>query len=214
MSHEKGNSKDLERAVMFNDAVFAIVLTLLVLELRLPDHAETETPVGMLHALQEMLPHFLAFLLSAVLVGGNWISVFNLQRTLIRIDNFFVADLVLYLIIISLIPFCCYLVGNYPENPISFVAFGGVCQALVVNSFFFIRHCRKKNLFHPDADLPEIKRLEMALWIIFVLLGGMMWIAFYNTHLSLILFLSYNLIPFFVTQRLKIKTPKQGDGYF
>lgn len=154
-----------------------------------------------------MLPRFLAFVLSAVLVGGNWISVMNLQRMLARIDTFFVADLVLYLFIISLIPFCCYLVGNYPDNPVSFVVFGSVCELLVVNAWFFIRHCRLKQLFHADADIPEIRRLEWALWIVFLLLAGMMGLAYFSTRLSFLLFLLYNMIPFFVTQRLRIREP-------
>ncbi len=205
MKNKERINKDLERAIMFNDAVFAIALTLLVLELRLPEDVELNSPMAMLHYLKLMTPKFLAFFLSAVLVGGNWISVVNLQRIIVRIDLFFVANMVLYLVIISLIPFCCYLVGTYPENPISFVVFGGLCQLLVVNAFIFMRHCRKNNLYHPDADIREIKRLEMALWLVFVLLAGMMVIAFYSTRLSFILFLLYNLIPFFVTQRLKIK---------
>ena len=211
MKNEKGNNKDLDRAVMFNDAVFAIALTLLVLELRLPEGLKLNSAADMWHSLKEMMPKFLAFILSAVLVGGNWISVMNVQRIVARMDLFFVADLVLYLIIISLIPFCCYLIGTYPENPMSFVVFGVVCELLVVNSYFFIRHCRLRNLFRPDADLREIKRVEAALWIIFILLAVMMVLAFYSTRLSFVLFLLYNLIPFFVTQRLKIKEPAAVD---
>lgn len=204
MASPERSNKDLERAIMFNDAVFAIALTLLVLELRLPENAELKTAADMWKCLKGMMPRFLAFILSAVLVGGNWISVMNVQRIIARIDLFFVADLVLYLIIISLIPFCCYIVGTYPDNPISFVVFGSICELLVVNAYFFVRHCRRKNLFHPDADIKEIRRLEMSLWIIFVLLAGMMFLAFYSTRLSFILFLLYNLIPFFVTIRLKV----------
>lgn len=211
MKNEKGNNKDLDRAVMFNDAVFAIALTLLVLELRLPEGLKLNSAADMWHSLKEMMPKFLAFILSAVLVGGNWISVMNVQRIVARMDLFFVADLVLYLIIISLIPFCSYLIGTYPENPMSFVVFGVVCELLVVNSYFFIRHCRLSNLFRPDADLREIKRVEAALWIIFILLAVMMVLAFYSTRLSFVLFLLYNLIPFFVTQRLKIKEPAAVD---
>ena len=188
---------------MFNDAVFAIALTLLVLELRLPDGVAIHSPADMWNALHMMLPHFFGFLLSAVLIGGNWISVMNLQRILARIDFFFVVDLILYLIIISIIPFCCYLVGNYPDNPVSFVVFGIVSELLTINAFFFIRHCRKKNLFLEEADIREIKRLEFMLCIVVFLLAGMVLLAYVSTTLSFMLFLVYNLIPFFVTQRLK-----------
>lgn len=197
-------SKEVERVKMFTDGVFAIALTLLVLELRLPEMKNINTAMDLFHSLKEMKPHFLAFILSAVLVGGNWISVTNVQRMVARVDLFFVADLVFYLIIISLMPFCCNLIGSYPENPTSYVVFGAVCELLVFNAFFFIRHCRKKNLFYNNADIKEIKRLEFLLLIVSVLIGGMICFAFYNTTLCFVILLAYNLIPFFLTQRLKI----------
>jgi uncharacterized membrane protein len=207
MDHRPHHTKEIERAVMFNDAVFAIALTLLVLELKLPEYASIHSANDMWQVLKEMRPRFGAFILSAILVGGNWISASNLQRIIVRMDLFFVASLVIYLTIISLIPFCSSLVGNYPDNPVSFVVFGGVCQLLVVNSYFFIRHCRIKGLYHEDADISEIYRLEMILWIVFLLLAGMMVVAYFSTRLSFTLLLIYNLIPFFVTRRLKIKDP-------
>src|SRR5438876_642417 len=100
---------------MFNDAVFAIALTLLVLELRLPENISGSSIREMWHSLVLMAPKFSAFLLSAILVGGNWISSVNLQRMLVRYDAGFIVDLVLYLIIISIMPFCSNLIGSYPH---------------------------------------------------------------------------------------------------
>ncbi|MFN8280277.1 MAG: TMEM175 family protein [Saprospiraceae bacterium] len=195
--------QDLERVKMFSDAVFAIALTLLVLELKIPDDMHLNDSHAMWKGLREMMPQFKAFLLSAVLVGGNWISLMNLHRIMVKVDFFFLADLVLYLVIISLIPFCCELIGKYPDNPVSFIIFGGLCELLVVNAYFFIRHCRLKHLFHPEADLQEVKFLEKSLIVVSILLAIMIWIAFYSTNLSFFLFLVYNLIPFFVTRKLK-----------
>ncbi|MFN8331908.1 MAG: TMEM175 family protein [Saprospiraceae bacterium] len=61
--------QDLERVKMFSDAVFAIALTLLVLELKIPDDMHLNDSHAMWKGLREMMPQFKAFLLSAVLVG-------------------------------------------------------------------------------------------------------------------------------------------------
>ncbi|GIJ09049.1 hypothetical protein Van01_22630 [Micromonospora andamanensis] len=65
------------RMTGFSDGVFAIVITLLVIELQVPDHA----PGELLHALIEQAPAYLAFLLSFGYVGVLWLN----HRTLLRL---------------------------------------------------------------------------------------------------------------------------------
>ena len=202
MDSEKLDNKDLERVKTFTDAVFAIALTILVLDLRLPEGTNFESVAALKNSLITMMPKFLAFILSAILIGGNWISVMNLQSAIAKVNLFFVADLVIYLTIISLIPFCCNLIGNYPTNPFSFVAFGIVCELLAINAYFFIRQCRRTKLFHATTNFKEVKKLESSILFIILLLLGLMILAFYSTKLAFILFLVYNFIPFFITQRL------------
>ncbi len=72
----------LERTSMFNDAVYAIALTLLVLEIKLPEREIGNSPHEMIEALKLLSPKLLAFLLSVISVGGRWLSSVNLQRTL------------------------------------------------------------------------------------------------------------------------------------
>lgn len=206
MQPEFTSHKDLERAKTFTDAVFAIVLTLLALELRFPEHTTLDSPMAMWNSIGQLMPKLKAFMLSAIFIGGNWISVVQFQRMLTRIDLFFMADLVIYLIIISLMPFCCAAIGNYPENPVSFVLFGGVCQLLVINAYFFIRHCRRKSLFHTQANIGEIKKLEKTLLFTIILICILIALAFVNTLISFLLFLIYTLIPFVITNRLEIRS--------
>jgi len=60
-----------ERTNAFSDAVFAIAITLLVLELRVPEHLP-ET--GLVGVLPELLPTFAAFVLTFVVVGVYWVA--------------------------------------------------------------------------------------------------------------------------------------------
>ena len=104
---------------MFNDAVYAIVLTLLVLELKFPEHLKLDTSDQMIHGFNEMLPKLLAFLLSILTVGGAWISSVNIQRQIVKADITLMVYMVIYLSLISLTPFICNIVGSFPSNPIS-----------------------------------------------------------------------------------------------
>ncbi|MCX6352975.1 MAG: TMEM175 family protein [Bacteroidetes bacterium] len=198
------NHKDLERITMFNDAVFAIALTLLVLELRLPEVKNCTSPNAMLAELKHVLPKFSAFLLSALLVGGNWISSFQMQRMVVRMDIHYLVWMVVYLIIISLFPFCCSLIGEYPDNPMSFVVFGGLSMMLIICAYFYMSYCLRKNLLHEDTDFAEVKKIIKMLPILALVLASIAALAFYNTKLSFIIFILWNLMPFFTTKNFKV----------
>jgi uncharacterized membrane protein len=67
---------EIGRMTGFSDGVFAIVITLLVIELQVPEHQ----PGELLHALLEQAPAYLAFLLSFGYVGVIWLNHHSVLR--------------------------------------------------------------------------------------------------------------------------------------
>ena len=65
----------LERLILFSDAVFAIAITLLVIEIRVPEiHNSNNFNADLLHALEEKIPEFFGFFLSFAVIGQFWVS--------------------------------------------------------------------------------------------------------------------------------------------
>jgi uncharacterized membrane protein len=90
----------IDRLKAFSDGVFAIVITLLVLELTVPPAG-----VPVLPALAEIWPEFLAYAISFAFVGGIWLSHSGLTQYLKQGDDIsFRLNLVL-LLFVSLLPF-------------------------------------------------------------------------------------------------------------
>ncbi len=105
-NHETEDERLLHRMLFFSDAVFAIVLTLLALELK-PPHASDPA-----HAVAEMANHLIAFALSFGLVALIWTSHMNILRRLSRFDwPTSVMNLVL-LAPVCLLPFASSLVSQ------------------------------------------------------------------------------------------------------
>jgi len=105
----------LERMILFSDAVFAIAITLLVIEIKIPEKKELHDSISdhsLLLALKELIPKFLGFIISFMLIGLYWTVhhrmfgfVTNYSRKLIRLN-------LLFLFFIVLMPFST---GFYSE---------------------------------------------------------------------------------------------------
>ncbi len=117
------------RIEAFSDGVFAIVITLLVLELQVPHVPVAELP----HALLEMWSEILTYILTFVIVGVYWVahhSVFHYvthsDRTLLWINNFF-------LLAVAFLPFPTSLLSNYPTQEIAIAVYG--LTLILANTF-------------------------------------------------------------------------------
>lgn len=106
MSELHGGAKfALERIVFFSDAVFAIAITLLVLEIEVP-HLPPDAPVHEYWAeLGRLIPNFLAFVLSFLVIGRFWLSHHQIFSRVTHFDVALVWPNLLYLLAIGVMPF-------------------------------------------------------------------------------------------------------------
>ena len=85
-----GTERGTKRIEAFSDGVFAIAITLLILEIKVPHGAEGHGSQDLLHALLGFWPTYFAYLLSFVMIGIYWANhhyVFKLYRRTDHILN-------------------------------------------------------------------------------------------------------------------------------
>jgi uncharacterized membrane protein len=127
----------LERMVLFSDAVFAIAITLLALDLRLPDRAGGYTDATLLDALESLAPELFAFLLSFVVIAAFWIGHFRTYRLLDRIDGRLIALNLAFLCWVALLPFPTSVVARQGDLPVGaafyacYATLGGLLSAML-----------------------------------------------------------------------------------
>ena len=127
-SVESEDDRLLHRFLFFSDAVFAIVLTLLALDLRPPDAADQ---AGFSRGLAQMAGHISAFLMSFALVGVFWLAHMNALRRLSHFDWPTAITNLILLGFVSLMPFSSSLLGHDQFGDVSWRIY---CWNLIATS--------------------------------------------------------------------------------
>jgi len=125
----------LGRVEAFSDGVFAIVVTLLVLELKVPILRSPESVHELAEHLAELAPKFLSWLISFIIVCKFWLN-HSYVLSLARHADYAVVWLnSIFLMSQAFIPFPTAMMGEYATNPLAVSAFGCV---LAVNTVLFM----------------------------------------------------------------------------
>lgn len=158
------------RVEAFSDGIFAIIVTLLVLEIKVP-HISDANSIGTLGTqLVHLLPKFVSWLISFLTVCVIWV---NHHRIFVQVGTvnhrLFWLNAIL-LLWVSLVPFPTALMGDYPANPLAVVLYGAVMSCMAV-SFHAIRRSVLADgpSLHPSADFTAFRRATHAALLLGVL---------------------------------------------
>jgi len=152
-----------------SDGVFAIALTLLAFDLRLPD----DVPVGDLPStLVKLAPKFIVYLISFVVIGGAWGSHQRMLKQIQRGDGLLVWFNLFCLLFVALIPASAALLGRYPNSFLAITCFALNVVLIQLTTLWLWRRASQKGLINPRLDPRVVKgvgrRLNLST-IIFVL---------------------------------------------
>jgi uncharacterized membrane protein len=110
------------RLQAFSDGVFAVAITLLVLNLQVPQITSVSE---LAPRLGELWPKLLSYTLSFVLVGIYWVAHHNTFHYIQRSDRNLLWLNILLLMCIVFLPFPTALLGQYPEQRVSIIIYAG-----------------------------------------------------------------------------------------
>ena len=116
------------RLLTLADGIFAIAMTLLVLDLRLPDGSNADLATQ----LAGLRSAFLTFVISFVVLGVFWFAHHQTFHFLVRVNRTLVWLSIGFFLGVALIPFVASVLGAHPDDPIAFTLYGGAIGLLTV----------------------------------------------------------------------------------
>jgi uncharacterized membrane protein len=176
------------RAEAFSDGVFAIAITLLILNVVLPQHHE---PLG--HALLRLWPSYAAYAISFLTIGIMWVNHHTIFQHIERVDRRFLLLNLLLLMCVAFVPFPTRVAADFArsdENRRAAALLYGV--TLTTTAVFFnalwLYASRRGRLLAANADRREVSGITRSYLPGAPMYGAATLVAFADSRASLILF--------------------------
>lgn len=149
------------RIEAFSDGVIAIILTIMVLELRVPELAKTFSSTDFWQEMEHFWPKLLTYAMSFVIVGIFWVNHHGFFHALQKSDGKLLWYNNFLLFWMSLIPFGTAFLGEHPLSPEAAMIFGGILTMAglsfpLMGSYAMFR----SDLMHDDISM-EARRANM-----------------------------------------------------
>jgi TMEM175 potassium channel family protein len=186
VSEQTGAPNETARIEAFSDGVFAIAITLLILEIQVPP----QTPHGSLRgALLDLWPSYLAFLASFMTIGVMWLNHHRLFTLINKKDDGLIALNLLLLLGITWLPFPTallaeHLLGAHADQQVAAVVYAGSFLALAIVFNVMWHYAVRARIVDDDVHVAAITRQYALGPILYAVLVG---VAFLDSEWCLVL---------------------------
>ncbi len=152
----------LERVLFFSDAVFAIAITLLVIEIRVPalPHGAADGEIG--GALLGIIPRIIGFVISFFLIGQTWVEHHRIGRQLAGQDRGLLWKNLGFLFFVAVMPFSTALLSEHHLSPLANVVYALIFAGLGLAKTAFWRHAVSHMLV--DGETDESRSIGRRVW--------------------------------------------------
>lgn len=140
------NPLSKHRLEALQDGVYAIAITLLVLELRLPEHPEIHSAAELQQALWHLLPRFGSWLISFFVLAIFWVSSNFALGWVRQVSVGLIWINLLALMFASFLPFAAGLIGQHPTVLVSQAIYAGTMAGMGLIGLWQLRFLR----LHPE----------------------------------------------------------------
>jgi uncharacterized membrane protein len=192
----------IERIVFFSDAVMAIAITLLAIDLKVPVLSAELAPSQLGSSLIAMGPRLMSLMVSFIVIGVYWTSHHRYFSYIKRYNGTLIFLNMVFLFFIILMPFVASLLGQYPRLPMGVITYAAAVAVtgVSISSVWWYASWHNR-LVDENMDHQFIHtRNRMALLVPLLFLVSIPF-AFINPLISVFIWWS---TPFFAAATLRI----------
>jgi uncharacterized membrane protein len=152
---EGANDQDMGRILALSDGVFAIAITLLILDIAIP---AATTDAGLPKALLELWPQYLAYALSFVVIARFWAIHHQTFRFVARADTTLIWLNFLLLMVVAFLPFPTRVLGGHGGTPAAAVLYAvTLCLASAASAAAWWHASGKADLLRPGVEPAQVR---------------------------------------------------------
>jgi uncharacterized membrane protein len=197
----------------FSDGVFAIAVTLLVLNIKIPD-AHLLNSDGLFHALFGMLPHVLTFIFTFLVVGVFWVGHHRIFSFVKMLDTGLLWLNILYLMFVAILPFPAAILSENPFLPASIIIY---CVSLTIIAslhFWFMYYIANNSIIKNDLLTRDVFRSAVRNAavgpVLYLVAAALSFISPYISFILIILIMLFYI--FFAGRKLEHKLIKENSN--
>jgi uncharacterized membrane protein len=184
---------EMTRLNNLSDGVFAIALTLLAFDLRLPEGVSVEElPNGLL----ALAPKFIVYLISFVVIGGAWGAHQRMLKQIKRGDGVLVWFNLFCLLFVGLLPASAALLGRYPNAFVAITCFALDVALIQLTTLWLWQHASRGGLINSRLDPRVVKSIGRRLNLSTVIFLFSIPLALWSTWITYLFWIGLFLLLF------------------
>jgi TMEM175 potassium channel family protein len=183
--YDRVAGQSVERLAALSDGIFAVAMTLLVLDLRVPAHDAVHSEQDLWHALIVLSPRLLIFLMSVMTIGIFWVGQQTQLNQFARADRNLAWIHIAFLCAVSLTPFSTSLLAEFIHYRIALLVYWFNVLLLGLALYWSWSYATRARLLTDDVPAEVHPAVVRRIVIAQSLYAGGAALCFFNTYYSI-----------------------------
>lgn len=176
----------LDRIVFFTDAVIAIAITLLVIEIQAPELEHHLINSELANRVFEMWPKYLGYMVSFLVISMYWVAHHRIFKNINNYNRKLMYINIIFLMCIAFMPFVTSLLFEYPAQFISVAAYASLVMIIGLALLGVWRYAVAQEYTYGNENDLELKSITKGLLAAPIVFGLSIIIAIFSPFIAML----------------------------